>query len=308
MLDFLVTWLASTPTFATPILLACVGLVFSERAGVLNLGAEGMMAVGAMAAVAVTLTGGNPWVGILAGIGAGALLGLVFGLAVVALRADQILAGLAAVAIGLGAAGLIGKPYVHTTVTGVAKLAIPGLSDLPVVGPILFAQDPFVYIAVALALLGWFYLMRTRSGLRLRATGEDPGAADVAGVDVQLTQMAAVVVSGAACGLAGAYLSVVASQVWVEGMVAGRGWIAIGLVIFARWSPPRAILGALIFGGADALTPRLQAIGADVPAYLMMMMPYLLTIAVLAVPALLRRGRSAEPAGLGLPFLRQDRR
>lgn len=308
MLEFLVTWFASTPTFATPILLACIGLIVSERAGVLNLGAEGMMALGAMAAVAVTLTTGNPWAGIPVGIGAGALLGLVFGLAVVVLRADQILAGLAAVAIGLGAAGLIGKPYVHTTVTGVAKLQLPGLSDLPVVGPILFAQDPFVYLALALAFLAALWLMRSRGGLRLRAVGEDPGAADVAGVDVQLTQLLAVTFSGAACGLAGAYLSVVASQVWVEGMVAGRGWIAIGLVIFARWSPPRAVLGALIFGGADALTPRLQAVGADVPAYLMMMMPYLLTIAVLAVPAVLRSKGSAEPAALGLPFLRQDRR
>lgn len=308
MMDFLITWAASTPTFAGPIMLACIGLIMSERAGVMNLGAEGMMAVGAMAAVALTLETGLPWLGLAGGLGAGVLLALVFGLAVVVLRADQILAGLAAVAIGLGAAGLIGKPYVHKTVAGIARLEIPVLGDIPLLGPVLFRQDPVFYLTLGLALLAWWFLTRSLPGLRLRAVGEDPGAADVAGTDVQLTQMVAVLVSGAACGLAGAYLSVVASSVWVEGMVAGRGWIAIGLVIFARWNPLRAVLGALIFGGADALTPRLQAVGADVPAYVMMMLPYALTIAVLVVPALLRRGRGAEPAALGLAFIRQDRR
>lgn len=307
-MDFLVTWLASTPTFAIPIMIACIGLIICERAGVLNLGAEGLMAVGAMAGVMATLLSGNSWVGILAGIGAGLALSLVFGMAVVVLRADQILAGLAAVALGAGLSGLIGRDYVHETVPGIGKLAIPGLTDLPVVGPILFGQDPLVYLALLLALGAWWVLMRTRFGLRLRAVGEDPATADVAGVDVQMMQLGAVLFSGAACGLAGAYLSVVASQVWVENMVVGRGWVAIGLVIFARWNPLRAILGALVFGGADALLPRLLATGEDVPSYLMMMLPYVLTIAVMAIPAFFNKGRGAEPAGLGRPYLRQDRR
>lgn len=308
MTEFLVSWLASTPTFAIPIMIACIGLIISERAGVMNLGAEGLMAVGAMGAVAVTLLSGDPWAGIIAGVGAGMGLSLLFGLAVVVLRADQILAGLATVAMGAGLSGLIGRAYVHETVPDIGKLTVPGLSDLPVIGPILFSQDPLAYFAIALALAAWWLLMRTRFGLRLRAVGEDPAAADVAGVDVQMMQLGAVIASGAACGLAGAYLSVVASQVWVENMVAGRGWIAIGLVIFARWNPLRAILGALVFGGADALLPRLLATGANVPSYLMMMLPYALTILVLALPALFKVGRGAEPANLGKPYLRQDRR
>ena len=307
-MDFIVSWLASTPGFATPIMLACIGLIICERSGVLNLGAEGMTAFGAMAAVAVTLESGSPWAGIATGLCAGALLGLLFGLAVVVLRADQILAGLALVAVGAGLAGVVGRDYVHTTVPGLDPLDLGPLSTLPVVGPILFHQDLLVYLALGFAGVAWWYLMRTRAGLRLRATGEDPGAADVAGVDVQMTQLVACAVSGAACGLAGAYLSVVASEVWVEGMVAGRGWIAVGLVIFARWNPLRAVAGAILFGGADALTPRLQSIGADVPTYLMLMLPYVLTIAVLALPALFKIGRGAEPANLGQPYLRQDRR
>ncbi len=263
---------------------------------------------GAMAGVAVTLVTGDPWTGILAGIGAGMALSLLFGLAVVVLRADQILAGLAAVALGAGLSGLIGRDYAHETVAGIDKLPVPGLADLPVAGPVLFSQDPIAYFAVVLAIAVWWLLMRTRFGLRLRAVGEDPATADVAGVDVQMMQLGAVLFSGAACGLAGAYLSVVASQVWVENMVVGRGWVAIGLVIFARWNPLRAILGALVFGGADALLPRLLATGADVPSYIMMMLPYALTIAVMAVPALLNKGRGAEPQNLGRPYLRQDRR
>ena len=308
MTEFLVTWLAGTPSYAMPLLLASLGLILSERAGVLNLSAEGIMAVGAMTAAVTTLLMGHPWLGLLAGAGAGIALSAVFGLAVVVFRVDQILAGLATVAIGIGITGVIGRPYVHQTVTGIDPVQLPVLSAIPVIGPVLFHQDPLFYLAVVLALMASWMLARTRFGLRWRAVGEDPAAADIAGVDVQVTQLLAVLASGALCGLAGGYLSVVSSQVWVEGMVAGRGWIAIGLVLFVRWSPVRAIFGALLFGGASALTPRLLATGANVPVYLMMMLPYLLTIAVLAIPAMFKLGRGPEPENLGTVYLRQDRR
>lgn len=306
-MDFLIGWLAIIPSYATPLLLASLGLIVCEKAGILNLGAEGMMAVSAMSAAIAILSGADPWVGILAGAGAGVLLSLVFGLAVVVFRSDQTLAGLAVVAIGLGITGVTGRPYVQKTFPGIARLG-----DLWTFDPdnpfarILAAQDPIAVAAPVLVLAMWWWLMRSRTGLRLRAVGENPAAADVAGVDVQFVQMGAVLTAGLLCGLAGAYLSVATSHVWVEGMVASRGWIAIALVIFARWEPGRALLGALVFGSADALVPRLQAIGMDVPIYLMMMVPYLLTLLVLVVTSAFG-GKSGEPAFLGRVYLRQDK-
>lgn len=306
MMDFLIGWFAIIPSYATPLLLASLGLVLSERAGVLNLGPEGLMAVGAMVSAAGVLSGLNPWIAVLAGVGAAMALSLIFALATVVFRADQTLAGLAVVAAGLGFTGAVGRPYVQKAFDGIGSFhEITGTEGglMRLFGQ----QDPLVVLALVLvAALSW-WLTRTRAGLRLRAVGEDPGTADIAGVDVQLTQIGAVLACGALCGLAGAYLSVAASHVWVEGMVAGRGWIAVALVIFARWDPRRALLGALIFGGADALVPRLQAVGANVPTYLMMMLPYALTLAVLVIASTGRNRRSSEPAHLGAVYLRQDK-
>lgn len=304
---FLVNWIATIPNFATPLLLAGLGLILCERAGIINLGAEGMMAVGAMTAVIVAYEGGGPWLAILAGALAATALSVLFALAVVVFRADQVLSGLTVVALGAGITGVLGRSYMHQPITGIEKLDLGALSDIPVLGKILFQQDPLVYLTIVIVAAMWFGLSRTRSGLRLRAVGEEPATADVSGVDVQLYQFGAMLLAGAACGLAGAYLSIVSSQVWVEGMIAGRGWIAVALVIFARWDPLRAVLGAVIFGGAEALTPRLLAIGADVPVYLMNMLPYVVTLAILIFPYLWKRGESAAPSHLGAVYLRQDR-
>lgn len=308
MTAFLTSWLASVPTFAIPLLLASVGLILSERAGVLSLGAEGYMAMGAMTAAVLALSGAGFTLAALGGTLAGAALALVFGIAVVVFRADQILAGLAAVALGIGFTGVVGRPYLHKPFAGLPPVELGALAEIPLVGPLLFRQDGLAYVAVALTLAAWAFLWKSRTGLKLRAVGEDPATADVAGVDVQAVQLAAVLASGAFAGLAGATLSLAGSEVWVDGMVAGRGWIALALVIFARWDPARALLGALLFGGVEALLPRLMAVGVAVPVYLMSMLPYLLTIVVLVAAGAAKVRRLAEPAALARPYIRQDRR
>ena len=307
MTEFIINWLAATPSYAAPLLLACLGLMINERAGVLNLGAEGMMAAGAMTGAIVSLTIGSPGLGILAAIAAGVALALPFGLATIYLRTNQVVTGLIIVALGAGLTGLIGRTYISQPLAGFDPLAWGGLAELPWVGPILFKQNLLTYIAVALTLAVWLALFRSLAGLRLRAVGEDPATADAAGVKVLQARLAAVLIGGAFCGAAGGYLSLASSQIWVEGMVAGRGWIAIGLVIFARWQPGLALAGALLFGAIEALIPRVQATGADVPVYLMSMLPYLATLGVLVIANLRRDRRSEEPASLGQPYTRQDR-
>ena len=305
--DFFLNWIATTPNFAAPLLLASLGLIICERAGVINLGAEGLMAGGAMIAVIVSFETGNPWLGLLVGVIVGAALASLFAIAVVVFHANQVLAGLAIVALGAGFTGVIGRPYVHQPVKGLNEMDFGVLSEIPWLGRILFSQDPLVYLTVALTVVAWWIVMRTNTGLRLRAVGEDPATADVSGVRVAWYRLGAVVLSGAFCGLAGAYLSLASSKVWVEEMIAGRGWIAVALVIFAQWHPLRALVGALVFGAAEALSPRLLATGADVPVYLMMMLPYVVTLAVLVGLAVIRGGAAAGPSALGLSYLRQDR-
>ncbi|SFT92988.1 ABC transporter permease [Mesorhizobium sp. YR577] len=306
-MDFLIGWIAIIPSYATPLLLASLGLIICEKAGVLNLGAEGLMAVGAMTGAVTVLSGADSWFGLAAGSAAAMALALLFGISTVALRANHTLAGLAVVAIGLGITGVVGRPYVQKTFSGISTLGdIFGIDRSSALGRIFAVQDPVTLALPILVGAAWWWLSKSRHGLRLRSVGENPAAADVAGIDVQLVQFGAVLASGLLCGLAGAYLSVATSHVWVEGMVASRGWIAVALVIFSRWNAARALWGALLFGSADALVPRLQAIGADVPVYLMMTLPYLLTLVVLVAGSLSGR-RSGEPAFLGRVYLRQDK-
>lgn len=306
-MEFLVNWLAATPGYAAPLLLACLGLILNERAGVLNLGAEGMMACGALAGAITALATGNAWPGLAAAAGAGALMAMLFGVMTVYLRANQVITGLVVVALGAGLTGMLGRDYIGTTLPSLG--AFPGgeLGTLPVIGPILFEQNLLTWLALLGALAVWWFLNRTITGLRLRAVGEDPATADAAGTPVLTLRFGAVVAGGLLCGLAGGYLSLVSSQIWVDGMIAGRGWIAVGLVIFSRWRPGLAVVGALLFGTIEAFIPRIQATGTDVPIYLMMMLPYLATLGVLVVAALLRRDGSGEPANLGVPYVRQDR-
>ena len=306
-MDFLVNWIAATPGYAAPLLLASLGLLINERAGVLNLGAEGMMACGALAGAAFSLITGSPTVGILASMLAGAMIAALFGFVTVYLRANQVVTGLVVVALGAGMTGVLGRDYVSQTLPGFKALTWGGLSELHIVGPVLFKQNILTYLAFLMVILVWFGLFRTMTGLQLRAAGEDPATADACGFHVLLTRFLAVVVGGALCGAAGGYLTLASSYIWVEGMVAGRGWIAIGLVIFARWRPKLAMFGALLFGAIEALVPRVLATGADVPIYTLMMLPYLATLGVLVAACLSNRNSSSEPGSLGIPYNRQDR-
>lgn len=307
-LAFVTAWLGAMPGYMTPLLLASVGLILCERSGILNLGVEGIMAVGAMAGAVAALSGSGAALALGVGTLAGLAVSLPFLVAVIVFRAPMIPAGLALVAIGLGASGALGRAAAHQSFPGLPKLDLPeALTGLPVVGRMLFAQDPAVYLALGLAVAAGLVLMRTRAGLQVRAVGEDPATADAAGIDVQVHQFAACIAGCTLIGLAGAYLSVGGSQTWTEGMVAGRGWIALALVVFARWSPIRAIAGAAIFASADALIPRLQTLGLDVPVYLLSMLPFALTIAVLIAFAGFGWHRQGEPGHLGRVYIRQDR-
>ena len=306
-MEFIVYWLSATPSYAAPLLLAALGLIINERSGVLNLGAEGMMACGALAGALVSLAYSSPLLGIVAAAMAGASLAVVFGGLTVVLRCDQVVSGLILVALGAGITGLLGRNIVGQTLPGFRDVDFGVISDLPVVGPLIFSQNTLTYFSFLFAAVAWWWMYRSVGGLRLRAVGESPSTADANGINVITTRFLAVVVGGGFCGLAGGYLALASSFVWVEGMIAGRGWIAIGLVIFARWNPRHAILGALLFGAVEALIPRVQATGVDVPIYLMMMLPYLTTLGVLVVASKLDEKRSREPASLGMPYARQDR-
>ena len=306
-MEFIIYWLSATPSYAAPLLLAALGLIINERAGVLNLGAEGMMACGALAGALVSLAFSSPLLGIAAAVIAGATMAAIFGGLTVVLRCDQVVSGLILVALGAGVTGLLGRDIVGQTLPGFREVDLWFLSDLPVVGPVIFRQNTLTYLSFLFAVLVWWWMYRSVSGLRLRAVGESPSTADANGINVIAARLLAVVVGGAFCGLAGGYLALASSFIWVEGMIAGRGWIAIGLVIFARWNPRQAILGALLFGAVEAVIPRVQATGMDVPIYLMMMLPYLTTLGVLVVASKFDEKRSQEPANLGIPYARQDR-
>lgn len=308
MPEFILNWLINVPVFAAPLLLASLGLIVTARAGVLNLGAEGMMAVGAFAGVMVVLNGGPLFVAVLAATLAGVLLSVVFGVATVIFKADQVLTGLITVAMGLGISGVMGRAYTHQPIQGFDGVHMGVLTDIPWIGPLLFGQDIMVYVTGVIVVAVWWGIHRSTIGLRLRAVGEAPSTADTAGVNVSLYRMGAVLVGGGLCGLAGGYLSLAAGQIWVEHMVAGRGWIAVALAIFARWRPYPTVFGALIFGGTEAIIPRVQTLGGDIPVYFLMTLPYLLTLAVLILPSILIKGWKDEaPSGLMQNYLREER-
>ncbi len=295
--------IAATLNAGTVLALAALGLLINEKAGIVNLGAEGLMLCAAIAGFATVVQTGNTWLGFAAGMGAGALLAGAFGVLVIWLHTNQYATGLALSLFGSGFSAFVGISYVQAKLPELPRYAIPVLGDVPLLGPALFRQHPLVYLTMLLtAALAWF-LYRARAGLVLRAVGESPAAAHALGYPVRRIRFAAVLAGGALCGLSGAYLSTVYTPLWVEGMVAGRGWIALALTTFATWRPARVLLGAYLFGGVTMLQFHLQATGVELPSQWLSMLPYVATIVVLA---LISRNpvwiRVNMPASLGKPF------
>ena len=302
-MDVYALLLAATLNAGTVLALAALGLLINEKAGVVNLGAEGMMLCAAIAGFATVVHTGSDWLGFVAGAAAGALLAAAFGLLVIWLNTNQYATGLALSLFGVGLSAFVGIDYVQAKLPERPQFSWLGLGDVPLIGPALFRHHPLVYGAMVIAAVLVWFLYRTRAGLVLRAVGESPQSAHALGYPVRGVRLAAVMVGGALCGLAGAYLSLVYTPLWVEGMVAGKGWIALALTTFATWRPGRVLLGAYLFGGVTMLQFHLQAQGVQVPSQVLSMLPYLATILVLA---LISRNptwiRVNMPASLGKPF------
>jgi len=288
----------------TPLLYATIAEVIGERAGIVNLGLEGVMLMGAVVGFVAMVQTDSATIGVLAGALAGAVFNLLFAFLVITRRANQLASGLALMFCGVGLSALIGARFVGSQITGLPELTIPVLGRLPFVGTVLFRHDILVYGAVPVAILVWWALFRTRWGLLLRAVGENPTAVFAAGKDPRVLQYEALFLAGMLGGIAGAHLSLGLAKTWVEWMTAGRGFIAVALVIFSKWQPLRAIAGAVLFGGAISLNLQLQAIGVPISPFLLDMLPYVLSLGVLAVWGGARR--YAAPASLGRVFQRSD--
>jgi len=303
-LDSMVLIMVTVISAATPLIYASLGELIVEKAGVLNLGIEGMMLAGAVTAFTVTVLSGNSGIGILAGAAAGALLALMFGVLTLSLMANQVATGLALTIFGIGISALLGSGFVGTPVDRLPRLDVPGLSDIPVLGPLLFGHDLLIYGAFAAAgAISWF-LKRSHAGMVLRAVGESHDSAHSIGYNVIRIRYMAVLFGGMMSGLAGGFLSLSYTPMWFEQMTAGRGWIALALVVFAAWRPGRVVLGAFLFGGVTILQLHAQSIGGlAVPAQVMSMLPYVATILVLMlISAGPLKGRLNAPACLGKPF------
>ncbi|MFY7863308.1 ABC transporter permease [Roseateles sp.] len=302
-MDSIAPLIAASMNAGTLLALAALGLLINERAGIVNLGAEGLMLVAAVAGFATAVHTGSDGLAFVAGMAAGALLSAVFGLLVIWLNTNQYAAGLALSLFGAGFSAFVGLRYTQEKLSPRSSYELPWLADLPFVGPAFFKQHPLVYGAIALtALLAWF-LYRSRAGLVLRAVGESPESAHALGYPVRKIRLAAVVAGGALCGLAGAYVSVIYTPLWVQGMIAGKGWIALALTTFATWRPARILLGAYLFGFVTMLQFHLQGQGVQIPSQFLSMLPYLATIVVLVlISSKAAFIRANMPASLGKPF------
>lgn len=295
----LIAFLAAMVQYATPILFATLGEMVMERAGILNLGVEGMMMIGAFFAFLGMYTSGSPWLGFMLGCTASMLFCTLHGVVCMVFQGSQVVSGLALTILGVGLANFLGSPYIGQTTTGFTPFAIPILSDIPVIGAIFFKHDVLVYVSYFMPVLVWFVFMRTNFGLALRATGENPQAVRAAGLSPYKIRWASIFGGGFIVGMGGSYLSLSAMHIWSNDLSSGRGWIAVALVIFAFWKPGRAVAGAYLFGGIVALGFRLQALNLNVPTSLLDMLPYLLTLLVLLFAAV--RGKSqAAPAALSV--------
>ena len=294
---------ASLMVAATPILLAAIGELVVEKSGVLNLGVEGMMITGAFSGFAAAVLTGSPMVGFLCAAIGGAALSVIFAILTQYFLSNQVATGLALTLFGLGLSAMLGQSYVGIKPPVSAKLDLPLISDIPVIGPVLFSHDFTVYAALTLVTGVWFFLKYTRGGLILRAVGESHDAAHALGYKVVRVRILAIMFGGGCAGLGGAALSLVRVPQWTEGMTAGAGWIALAIVVFASWKPARVLLGAYLFGGVAVLQLNLQAAGVSIPVEYLSMSPYLITIIVLVVMSTNRAKSTLNaPAALGRVF------
>lgn len=315
-LALLVSILAVTITAGTSLVFASLGEILTERSGILNLGLEGIMIMGAVSAFAAAFHTESLLAGVVTGIAVGGLLASIHAFLTISLRADQVVSGLALTLFGGGLSSFLGqnlgpggKPLVGEVGPKFSKVALPLLSEIPFLGASIFRQDPLVYLMYILVPLAAYYIYKTRPGLHLRAVGESPATADAMGVNVARTRYLYTIVGGMLMGLGGAHLSLAYTPGWTENLTGGRGWIAIALVIFATWDPWRAVIGAVLFGGVNAIQFRLQAAGTTIPAAFLGMMPYIFTIVVLVAITWWEafRKRVGAPAALGLPYVREER-
>jgi len=288
---------------STPLLIAATGELVTERSGVLNLGVEGMMIVGAACGFGGAWLTGSIFLGAVCGIAAGTLMSLIFATMTLGLAVNQVATGLALTILGIGLSGLIGAGFVGERIATAPHLSIPGLTDIPLIGRILFGEDAFVYLSLALIIGVWWFLYRTRAGLILRACGDNHVSAHALGYRVLRIRMFAVMFGGACAGLAGAYLPLAYTPFFIPGMTAGRGWIALALVVFASWRPGRLVIGAYLFGAVSILQLHAQGWGAGVPSQFMSSLPYLATVIVLVLLSRARSGGSTAPAALGTVFV-----
>ncbi len=307
LINYIIIVIKSAIRAGTPLLIGTLGEIYAERSGILNLGVEGMMIVGAVTGYMVTYITRNPWLGLLAAAITGGLLSLIHAILSITFRVNQIVSGLALTMLGLGLSSVIGKNYVGISLPiTIIPVKIPILSEIPIVGEILFSHDPIVYLSIILALLMWFILFRTSIGIKIRAVGENPYAADASGVNVIAVRYVCVFIGGLLSGLAGAYLSESYTPIWIENLTAGTGWIVIGLTIFSLWNPFRAILCSYLFGGVRVLQFRLQPLG--ISPNLLAMLPYITTILVLIIGIKeTMRKRIGAPSALGKPYIKEEK-
>jgi simple sugar transport system permease protein len=288
---------------STPLLIAATGELVTERSGVLNLGVEGMMIMGAACAFGGAWLSGSIIVGALCGIVAGVLMSLIFALMTLGLAVNQVATGLALTILGVGLSGLIGAGFVGERIATAPHLYVPGLTAIPLVGRVLFGEDAFVYLSIALIAGVWYFLYRSRGGLILRACGDNHVSAHALGYPVLKIRLYAVMFGGACAGLAGAYLPLAYTPFFIPGMTAGRGWIALALVVFSSWRPVRLVVGAYLFGAVSILQLHAQGWGAGIPSQFMSALPYLATVIVLVLISRARSGGSTAPAALGTVFV-----
>ena len=310
-MNFIVSVISATLGYATPVIYASLGEIISQRAGVLNLGLEGVMLIGAVTGYITAVKTGSLALAILATLLAGALVGLFYSIMTITLQANQVVSGLALVTLGTGLSGFFGKPY--TAISGIQSfknVAVPGLSKIPVLGPMLFNQNVMVYALYILVPLACIYIYKTRPGLKLRALGENPGALDAAGLNIFRMRYLYVILGAAIVALGGAYITLAYTPGWQDSITAGKGWIASALVIFSSWNPAMAAAGALIFGGVEVLGLRLQVLfpNINIPTYFISMLPYVATVVALILSTgSFRKHRKPGPAALGTYYDREAR-